>query len=142
MAEKIFWDTWAFLALAEREYRLHETAKAIRYRLEQDKSLLVTTEAVLTEVANSLARPQLRKLAHEQVAYATGMARIGRGEIVAVDERLWRRAWELYQNRPDKAWGHTDCISFVVMQDLGLTQAFTADRHFEQAGFVRLVAGI
>jgi len=45
----------------------------------------------------------------------------------------------LYQNRPDKNWSLTDCISFVVMQEHGITEALTADRHFEQAGFVPLL---
>ena len=38
-------------------------------------------------------------------------------------------------NRPDKAWSLTDCISFAVMAERGLTEALTADHHFEQAGF-------
>ena len=33
----------------------------------------------------------------------------------------------------------TDCVSFVVMRDRDLQEAFTNDRHFEQAGFIRLL---
>jgi hypothetical protein len=33
----------------------------------------------------------------------------------------------------------TDCISFVVMNEAGLTEALTADHHFEQAGFTILM---
>lgn len=29
----------------------------------------------------------------------------------------------------------TDCISFVVMDDMGIADALTTDIHFEQAGF-------
>jgi len=32
-----------------------------------------------------------------------------------------------------------DCTSFVVMQQLALTEALTTDHHFEQAGFIRLL---
>jgi hypothetical protein len=45
------------------------------------------------------------------------------------------RSWQLLKSRPDKNWSLTDCISFVVMQGRGIKAAFTADRHFEQAGF-------
>jgi hypothetical protein len=34
----------------------------------------------------------------------------------------------------------TDCLSSVVMGDLGVTEALTGDRHFQQAGFVALLA--
>jgi uncharacterized protein len=42
-------------------------------------------------------------------------------------------------SRRDKEWSLTDCISFVVMKERGLTEALTADHHFEQAGFKALL---
>jgi len=60
--------------------------------------------------------------------------------IPATEQLLWR-GFELYRNRPDKAWSLTDCISFVVMADEGLTEALTGDRHFEQAGYRVLITG-
>ena len=39
----------------------------------------------------------------------------------------------------DKEWSLTDCTSFVVMQEEGLTDALTTDHHFEQAGFTVLL---
>ena len=62
--------------------------------------------------------------------------------IVPASEHLLWRGFELYQNRRDKAWSLTDCISFVVMADEGLTEALTGDRHFEQAGFAALFIAI
>ena len=52
---------------------------------------------------------------------------------------LFDEGFDLYCRRPDKDWSLTDCVSFVVMQQRGLREAFTADRHFEQAGFVALL---
>ena len=49
------------------------------------------------------------------------------------------RRIQLYETRPDKAWSLTDCMSFIVMRDGGLTEALTADHHFEQAGFTVLL---
>ena len=45
----------------------------------------------------------------------------------------------LYRARPDKEWGLTDCVSFTVMTDRGLTEALTTDDHFRQAGFRALL---
>jgi predicted nucleic acid-binding protein len=36
-------------------------------------------------------------------------------------------------------WGLVDCISFIVMQNRGITDALTADIHFQQAGFRALL---
>jgi predicted nucleic acid-binding protein len=38
-----------------------------------------------------------------------------------------------------KGWSLTDCISFVVMQQQGITQVLTGDHHFEKAGFTALL---
>lgn len=59
--------------------------------------------------------------------------------VVTVDPQLLTRAVQLYQSRPDKTWGLTDCISFVVMQDQGLINAVTVDKHFVQAGYRALL---
>ena len=45
----------------------------------------------------------------------------------------------LYAERPDKDWSLTDCISFVVMREMDISEALTGDRHFEQAGFTVLL---
>ncbi len=61
------------------------------------------------------------------------------GRLVWVDEDLCARGWQLYRDRLDKDWSLTDCVSFVVMRHRAITEALTADRHFEQAGFIRLI---
>jgi predicted nucleic acid-binding protein len=45
----------------------------------------------------------------------------------------------MYVQHTDKTWGLVDCISFVVMQERGITEALTAGRHFVQAGFRALL---
>lgn len=61
-------------------------------------------------------------------------------QIVRLTPELLDRGVSLLRNRPDKEWPLTDCISFVVMQEQGLSDALTADRHFEQAGFKSLLS--
>jgi uncharacterized protein len=83
-----------------------------------------------------LSRIRLRSLAlklNDQLRKAANV------EIVHVTSDLQDAGWKLFGDRPDKDWGFTDCISFTVMRERGLTQAFTVDRHFEQAGFERLI---
>jgi predicted nucleic acid-binding protein len=60
-------------------------------------------------------------------------------DIVPLSESLYTRALQLYRERPDKEWGLTDCVSFLVMQDCGLIEALPTDEHFQPAGFRALL---
>lgn len=96
----------------------------------------MTTTTILLEVANAFSQPPLRPLAIALYERVTLSARI---TVVDVDRSIFARGWELFRSRRDKPWSLTDCISFVVMQDRHVTDALTADRHFEQAGFRALL---
>lgn len=60
-------------------------------------------------------------------------------EIVEPTVNLFDAGIAFYDARPDKQWSLTDCISFVVMDERGLTEALTGDHHFEQAGYAALL---
>ena len=51
----------------------------------------------------------------------------------------FRVAVERYAERPDQTWSLTDCASFIVMEERGITDALAHDRDFEQAGFTALL---
>ncbi|MGH2584977.1 MAG: type II toxin-antitoxin system VapC family toxin [Dehalococcoidia bacterium] len=123
-----YWIAWA----NSRDIR-HARARALASGLRRP---LVTTEAVLLEVGNTFARPPWRSVACSLLSRVRANPNI---TIVAVDADLSARALALYVARPDKEWGLTDCVSFVVMQDRGITEALAADRHFVQAGFRALL---
>lgn len=95
-----------------------------------------TTEAVLVEIGNAFSAMN-RAVATN---FIDALYRTPNSKIVSVDSALFRRALDLYRARPDKAWGMTDCISFVVMTEHNLTEALTPDKHFVQAGFKALLA--
>jgi predicted nucleic acid-binding protein len=60
-------------------------------------------------------------------------------EIVWVDRMLHEQALALLRSRPDKNYSLCDAVSFVLMNERGLTEALTTDHHFEQEGFRRLL---
>jgi predicted nucleic acid-binding protein len=60
-------------------------------------------------------------------------------EVIYVDEALHREALAFLQQRLDKTWTLCDAVSFLLMQQRGITEALTTDVHFEQAGFTRLL---
>jgi uncharacterized protein len=60
-------------------------------------------------------------------------------DVVWVDQTLHRAAFALLQSQPDKTYSLCDAVSFLMMRERGLSEALTTDRHFEQAGFVRML---
>jgi predicted nucleic acid-binding protein len=139
MPETVFWDASAFVALGNADDDLHAQAVQVSDTLARQKACILTTSAVLTEVANTFSKSAWRPVAHQLVESVQQSVAMGVATVIHVDEALWERGWTPFVERPDKHWGLTDCISFVVMQDQSITRAFASDRHFEQAGFERLV---
>ena len=93
-------------------------------------------EFVLLEMADALSGPSLRG---HTVTFINGLRRLAVLHIFPATSGLLADGWTLYSQRPDKEWGLTDCTRFVVMTQEHVTQAFTSDHHFEQAGFVKLL---
>jgi predicted nucleic acid-binding protein len=127
----VFADTAFFLALVNPRDQHHGRASELNAELE---SPLLTTAWVLLEFANALSASRSR-IQFERVL--TRLRAEPNVEIVLPDADLFERGCQLYIARTDKEWSLTDCISFVVMTERGLTDALTADHHFEQAGFTR-----
>ena len=59
--------------------------------------------------------------------------------VLSPSQKLWDEALHLYDARPDKQWSLTDCVSFTVMKQMGISDALTGDHHFEQEGFRALL---
>jgi predicted nucleic acid-binding protein len=135
MPETVFWDTAAFVALGNADDQLHQEAVLVSEMLAQRRAHVFTTSAVLTEVANTFSKAGWRPIAQQMIDAVQQSVTMSLATIIHVDEILWQRGWALFLARPDKEWGLTDCMSFVVMGDYGLHRVFTSDHHFEQAGF-------
>ena len=128
--ERLFLDTAFVQALLNRHDQYHHQALALFSRVQGAAEVWIT-EAVLVEIGNALsAFRRDGAVAFVEQCYQTANMR-----VVSVDTPLLLRALQLYRSRPDKTWGLTDCISFVVMQEHELTDAVTTDQHFVQAGF-------
>ena len=139
MPETVFWDTSAFVALGNADDSLHRQAVQVSDALGRQKAYILTTSAVLTEVANIFSKSAWRPVAHHLLESIRQSVAMGLATVVHIDTALWERGWALFVARPDKDWGLTDCISFAVMQDRRVTRAFASDHHFDQAGFKRLM---
>ena len=130
---QVFVDSFYLLALFNPRDAAHDKAMASSRSIPNQ---LVATDWVFIEVADALSNPANRVAC---VEFIDDFRRSPRVVIISSSRELFERGWQLYAARPDKDWSLTDCISFTVMQELGITDALTGDHHFEQAGFKALL---
>jgi predicted nucleic acid-binding protein len=129
----VFADTSYFLALLGPADQYHQQAVVWSRALRRP---LLTTEYIVLEVGNSLIRGADRGLF---VAFFARLRADPRTEIVPADVERLNAGVDLFTAHADQTWSLTDCISFSVMARRNLSDALTADRHFEQAGFRALL---
>ena len=127
-----FVDTGYLVALEAADDQ--HNAAALRYwrAFVQTRPQLVTTSFVLDEVAtffNSRGRHAKAVEIGERLLESPSV------QLIHVDEDLFAAAWSYFRRRGDKRFSLTDCVSFVVMERLGIAAALAFDAHFAQAGF-------
>ena len=129
-----FYDTWAYVALADRGERgAHAAAsRANRLLLERDYRP-VTTNYVIDEALTLLRRRLNHQAAIQflddlELGVEAGLIQLE--WITPEREREARRLFRRYQDKPTLSM--TDCTSFVMMKQLAIELAFTGDKHFER----------
>lgn len=104
--------------------------------LKENKSPLLTTDYVVDETLTLL-----RMRGENARALSLG-SRFFAGEIATIhrltNEQLLE-AWHTFRQFSDKGWSFTDCTSKVTIEKLGVSRAFSLDRHFRQFGTVEVV---
>jgi predicted nucleic acid-binding protein len=129
----VFADTHYFLALLDSAEKHHANA----VEAAGDAELrIVTTEWVLAEFGDAYCHPADRA---DFVLLYRALLNHPRVKIIPADTFLFQRGVTLFEQRRDKDWSLTDCLSFVSMRDEGITEVLTGDKHFEQAGFTVLL---
>jgi len=132
MRPAVFIDTSAYLAVLKRDDYHHREALAVVESLTRQRAALFTSNFVIAETHAIL----LRYLGHEPARTYLQQMDDSRATVIvraeAADEAAARSIIYRYA---DKDFSLTDAISFAIMARLGLGQAFTYDKHFEQYGW-------
>lgn len=131
----IFVDTGSWYALMDAADPNHRAAVAFwRGLMGGVHGRLVTSDYVIAETYNLLRQ----RGGTEPVKGLSRLLKETRSvELLWVGPDDHERGLELLLGRRDKPWSFTDCTSFVVMEALGIRDAFAFDRNFAQAGFRR-----
>ena len=133
---EVFLDTSFAIALSSVTDHNHVRAVQLANQLEANRTRLVTTQAILLEIGNALSKQKYRIAAIQILESLETDPNI---EVILLTRDLYTEAFNLFKQREDKEWGLVDCISFIVMQNRGITDVLTADIHFHQAGFRALL---
>jgi predicted nucleic acid-binding protein len=130
----VFADTGYWIALLNPKDDWH--ARAVDASRALGKFRVITTEMVLDELLAALSKVAVRGLV---IKGADAIRNNPNTEVVPQTSIQFGEAFDMYRRVPDKEWSLTDCASFALMRQRGVSEALAHDHHFEQAGFIALL---
>ena len=129
MSRRLFVDTSAWFALANRRDPDHRGAREV---LANFRGRLVTSNFIFDETVTLC----LYRLGRDAALRVGDELRSGAlADVVRTTRDDETRAWKLFSGRADKDYSFTDCVSFVIMRRLEITQAAAFDEDFRREGF-------
>jgi uncharacterized protein len=134
--KRVFIDTAYLIASLSPKDQLRQGAEAAIDEL--GNAEFITTDLVLVELLNHFSG-QGNFLRVQAANFAEELMRDPTIEFILHGKGLLIAALEFYRKRQDKGYSLTDCVSMLVMQDRGITDVLTDDKHFRQEGFVTLL---
>jgi uncharacterized protein len=126
----VFVDTSAILALLNPLDESHGAARSVFAKLESSEARLVTSSFVLVETYALLAR---RLGLEAVVAFRREFAPLL--DVVWVGSTLHESGLDLLLDRGLRDLSLVDAVSFLVMREHRIDEAFAFDRHFRAEGF-------
>ncbi len=132
----VFADTGYWIALINKKDSLHKKARQVTLKMNPMK--IMTSEMIFSELLDSFSKQSLflKQAIFNLINRSYDNPNI---DIIPQTSELFREALNLYNQRLDQQWSHTDCSSFIIMQNYQIREALAYDKHFEQAGFIALL---
>ncbi len=128
----LFVDTGAWYALADSSDQYHDEAVKIYPGLLGNYHPLKTTNLIVAETHILIRRCIGYQAA---IAFLENIASSPRVVKIYSDSMLEERAESTLRQYQDQDFSYIDAVSFVVMKQYGITEAFSFDKHFVTAGF-------
>lgn len=132
----IFIDTSGWYSVEVEDDVNHESACKFLSEIASGKhGVSVTTDYVLDETLTLL---RSRRDLTSGVTFIDKIRKSKSLHVFWVDEALFEKALSIFRKSDHKSWSFTDCISFALMREISILDAFTFDSHFKEAGFQAL----
>lgn len=133
MMRAVFVDAGGWIALNDRGDQYHPAAVAYYQQLLRERRPLVTTNLVIAEAYIAIRRAGGHQPA---IRFLDSLRQSSRLTRVYPDAAVEAEAEKILRRYADQDFSLADAVSFVVMQQSGITEAFAFDGHFATAGFV------
>ncbi len=135
---KLFVDTSGWASFFNNKEPTHRQAAQVLTTAYREEHTIVTSNYILAELVSLLHSP-FRISRSKIFTIIDTIKTTPYLDIIHIDSATDAASWSLCKSRPDKAWSLVDCSSFILMQRQNIQVVLTTDRHFEQAGFIRLL---
>jgi uncharacterized protein len=132
---RVFVDTSAYFAVANRRDAHHAAASATLEQLVAERRHLVTTNFILAEL-HALLLTRIDRSVAARVLAEIDTSRVT--TVVRISARDEQRARAIIARYTDKDFSLTDATSFAVMERLSISHAFTLDHNFAQYGWTMI----
>ncbi len=134
--KSVFADAFYWIAIARPSDSWGNAAREARDQLGDVE--LVTTDEVLTEFVNALSKggSNLRRTTIRMVRAILSSSQV---RVILQSRIGFLSGLSHFENRHDKQYSLTDCISMNVMRNENIREVLTGDLHFSQEGFKVLI---
>ena len=132
----VFIDTSGYFAMLSSNDAAHERCISWLKDARKRKISFVTTDNVLSETATLL---KARGTAHLAEKLFQSITKGSLTRLEFLNEERLEKVIKFYLKTKDQGYSFCDCASFVIMKELSLKNALTADEHFEIAGFTAIL---
>jgi predicted nucleic acid-binding protein len=133
MARAMFVDASAWIAIGDRSDRHHAAAATFYQQLLRERRTLVTTNLIVAEAYVMIRRYSGHSAA---IGFLDSLRQTSRLTKIYSDAALEAEAEKTLRRYADQDFSLADAVSFLVMQQRGITEAFAFDGHFATTGFV------
>ena len=133
--ELIFLDTSLLVAYYNADDVNHSDARELVKEMEGRKVSLLTSDYIFDETLTVILVRVGKQKAIEVCNALLKDIEAENIKLMLVDEEVFRKATEIFTRFVDKEWSFTDCTSYILMKDAGITKGASFDEHFRQFGF-------
>ena len=126
-------DSGAWYALADRSDRHHRQAIEFYRQSFKDFQQLITTNLIIAETYTLIRKG----LGHAPgVNFLNNLSASPRVMKIFSDPEIEENAQEIIRRYKDQDFSYTDAVSFALMRQKNITQAFAFDQHFYNRRFL------